>query len=201
MSYVGYIPIVKQFIHSLPPEHIPTLLEVGVDRGVSFFSLAVFLARTRKAFVACGVDVMVQEQVQLVLQNLDLAPEQRAFCVQGNSLEVLPKMVEQGIKFDVVMIDGDHNYHTVSQELGHLEDIVHPHSLVVIDDYDGRWAERDLWYAERGDYQDNQLVTRPVETEKHGVRAAVDEWLAAHPVWQKAQPVPGEAIVLLRTSA
>lgn len=202
MSYVGYIPLVKQYIYQhLPQEHVPSVLEVGIDKGTTLIPLIVFLARTRPVFLVVGVDVLVQESVHLTIANLDLTEQQQSFCIQGNSLEVLPKMVEQGMKFDVVLLDGDHNYYTLSKELEHLEQITHPHSLVVIDDYSGRWAEKDLWYAERDGYQEVKDVTKPVETEKHGVKAAVDEWLTAHPDWQSAQPIPGEPIMLMKKVA
>jgi predicted O-methyltransferase YrrM len=202
MSYHGLIPLVKQHIYQLPAGYAPSLLEVGVDRGVTFLTLSTFMARTRASFLALGIDVLVQEQVAIQLHHLDMkAPEQAAFCVQGNSLEVLPKLIEQGLKFDVVLIDGDHNYYTVSSELQHLEALVGPTSIVVIDDYEGRWAERDLWYAERAGYEGVKDATRPVETEKHGVKAAVDEWLAAHPEWAKSQPVPGEPVMLMKQVA
>jgi predicted O-methyltransferase YrrM len=199
VSYHGYIPLIKQYIHQqVPKERAPAILEVGIDRGVTLVPLVAFLARTRPAFNAVGVDILVQQQVQLVLQNLDLVQSQQAFCIEGNSLEVLPKMVEQGMKFDVILIDGDHNYHTVAEELKHLEALIQTGGLVIIDDYDGRWSERDLWYAERAGYEEVKIATTKVETEKHGVKPAVDEWLEAHPEWQKAQPVQGEPILLMR---
>lgn len=160
--------------------------------------LVAFLARTRQEFLAAGVDVKAQEQVGVMLTNLDLTPSQQCFYIEGNSLEVLPKMVEQSVKYDVVLLDGDHNYHTVAKEMAMLEDLTQPGALVIIDDYDGRWADRDLWYAERAGYEDNKNVTAPVETEKHGVKTAVDEWLDSHPEWQKAKPIPGEPILLMR---
>ena len=200
MSYVGYIPLVKQYIHQqLPKEHAPSILEVGVDRGTTLVPLVVFLARTRPQFIAMAVDIKLQEQVQLMLMNIDLVPQQQqVFCIEGNSLDALPQMVEQKMKFDVVLLDGDHNYYTVSKEMALLEDLTHPHSLVVIDDYDGRWSEKDLWYSQRPDYEGVKGSTAPVETEKHGVKAAVDEWLEAHPEWQKAKPIQGEPIILMR---
>ncbi len=199
MSYVGYIPLVKQFIHQqIPQDRAPTVLEIGIDKGTTLIPLAVFLARTRQQFTILGVDIKVQESVGLILSNLDLQAGQHVFCVEGNSLEVLPQMVEQKLKYDVVLLDGDHNYHTVSRELAQLDDLIHPTSLIIIDDYDGRWSEKDLWYAERPGYEDVKIATAKVETEKHGVKPAVDEWLAAHPEWQKAQPVPGEPVLLLR---
>jgi len=196
MSYHGYTPLVKRFLYSLP--HTPTVLEVGIDRGVTLIPLTAFLAATKKEFVVIGIDVMVQEPLQLTMQGLGLQEQQRLFLIQGNSLEVLPQLVKQQIKFDVLLLDGDHNYHTVSRELEHLEDLTYPHSIVIIDDYEGRWADRDLWYAQRPEYEKNEFVTQPVESEKHGVKPAVDEFLAAHPEWKTARPIPGEPIVLTR---
>jgi predicted O-methyltransferase YrrM len=160
--------------------------------------LAVFLARSTPEFLAVGVDVLVQEQVSIMLANIDMQPKQNAYLITGNSLQVLPKMVDQNMKFDLVLLDGDHNYHTVAHELKSIERLLHPHSAIVIDDYDGRWSERDLWYADRDGYQGNENVTKPIDTDKHGVKPAVDEWLAAHPEWHKMKPVPGEPVLLTR---
>jgi methyltransferase family protein len=199
MAYHGLITTVKQYIHQrVPQERAPTILEVGIDRGVSMIPLVVFLARTREAFAYVGVDIFVQEQVQVMLSHMDLTEHQQAYCAEGNSIEALPKMVEQGMKFDVVLLDGDHNYHTVAEELKHIEALTFPESIIIIDDYDGRWSERDLWYAERPGYEDNKLASKKVETEKHGVKPAVDEWLETHPEWQKFKPVPGEPVLLMR---
>ena len=189
----------KQYLHAqVPNDRVPRLLEIGIDRGVTLIPLSVFLARTRTKFEVIGVDVKVQDQVRIVAANLDLQPGQEVHLIEENSLNVLPRMVDQGMKFDAVMIDGDHNYHTVAEELKHLEGITHPWSLVVIDDYDGRWSERDLWYSERPEYGDVTIATAPVATDKHGVKPAVDEWLAAHPDWQLAKPVPGEPVILMK---
>lgn len=174
------------------------MLEVGVDRGVSFLTLVAFMARTKPEFLAVGVDILVQEQVNLMLQNLDLQPKQSAYLLEENSLTVLPKMVDQGMRFDVVLLDGDHNYHTVAREMELLDNLVNPGAVIVIDDYDGRWSDRDLWYAERPGYEAVKAASPRVETLQHGVKPAVDEWLSAHPTWQKIKPVPGEPIVLLQ---
>lgn len=196
MAYHGYIPLVKQYCHQL--KHPPSLLEVGVDRGVSFLPLVMFLARTKPEFLAIGVDIKVQDAVNIMLQHLDLQPKQSAYLIGGNSLAVLPQMVDQGMKFDVVMLDGDHNYHTVSTELKSIELLIHDQSIIVIDDYDGRWSDRDLFYADREDYKDNKLATPKVDTELHGVKPAVDEWLQAHPEWKVLKPVQGEPILLMK---
>ena len=202
MAYHGYITLVKQYLHQqVPRETPPSVLEIGVDRGVTFLSMVVFLARTRPTFTAIGVDIMVQEQVRVQLQHIDRNPGQSAYLIEDNSLAVLPKMVEQGMQFDVLFLDGDHNYHTVSQEMPLVGQLVRPGGIVVVDDYDGRWSERDLWYKEREGYEENKFATAKVDTDKHGVKPAVDEWLETHPDWQKAKPIGGEPLLLMRKAA
>jgi len=195
MAPHGYIPLIKQRLYA---SERPSFLEVGVDRGVTFLSVATFLARTKPQFVAVGVDVLVQEATQLLLNNLDLQQGQQAYLVNGNSLSVLPQMVEQKMKFDVIVLDGDHNYHTVSNELRHVAALLGDNGTIIIDDYDGRWSERDLWYAERLGYENVIDTTKKVETEKHGVRPAVDEWLSENPSWRLSKPIQGEPVVLSR---
>lgn len=198
MASHGYTYLIKSFIHQLPKEAVPSIIEVGVDRGVMWLPLVVFLARTRPKFLAIGVDILVQEQVSLMLQHFDLSPEQQAYLIESNSLEVLPKMVDQGMQFDVVLLDGDHNYHTVKHEMEHLNDLTTTSGIVVIDDCEGRWANRDLFYSERPGYENVSIATPRIDTDKHGVRPAVHEWLAANQNWQMSQPIPGEAVLLMR---
>jgi predicted O-methyltransferase YrrM len=196
MSYHGYLPVIKQYLAKLP--HPPSILEVGVDRGVTFTTLAYFLARSREQFLATGVDVLVQDQVKIMLVNMDLQEKQQVYVVEGNSLQVMPNMISQGMKFDVLLLDGDHNYHTVSKEMEYVDKLVYDHSIVIIDDYNGRWSDKDLWYSERPGYEGVGVTTQRVDTEKHGVKPAVDEWLAAHPEWHKVNPLGGEPILLTK---
>lgn len=196
MAYHGYTPLLKKQLYEL--KHPPRLLEVGVDRGVMFMTLVTFLVRTKESFIALGVDVLIQEQVKIMLHYLDRTEKHQAFLTQENSLEVLPKLVEQGMMFDALLIDGDHNYYTVSKELTHLEKLTAPGGIVLVDDYNGRWSERDLFYADREDYKGVTGTTKPVDTEKHGVKPAVDEWLLANPTWEALIPVQGEPVLLRR---
>lgn len=196
MSYHGYLSLVKQHLHSL--DNDPALLEIGVDRGVSFVTLAMFLARTRERFFALGIDVLVQEQVVIMLNNLDLLSTQKAIVSQGNSLEVLPKLVQSNMKFDVLLLDGDHNYHTVSQEMSYIDSLVSPKGIVIVDDYSGRWSERDLFYSERDEYKDVIGTTARVNTDHHGVKPAVDQWLLSNQSWELSQPIVGEPVLLRR---
>lgn len=150
-------------------------------------------------FVHIGVDIKIQDSVKLMIKYLGPSVSASTFLFEGNSLNLLPGLIDQNFTFDVVLLDGDHNYHTVSQELTYLEKLVNPDGIVVIDDYDGKWSTRDLWYAERQGYEDNKLVTTPVVGEKQGVKPAVDDWLVLNPNWILTKPIPeGEPVILSR---
>lgn len=197
MSYHGYIGIMKAVLsHN---NGIPQILEIGVDKGVTFLSLANWLARFKENFALVGVDVKVREEVVIMVQNIDRVQERQVVdLLEINSLDLLPRIVEAGHKFDLVLIDGDHNYHTVSKELSYLNAITHQNSVVIIDDVSGRWSEKDLFYSERDEYVNCELATKHVETEKHGVKAAVDEFLEANPDWKSHTPVKGEPLLITR---
>ncbi len=198
MSYHGYVPWLQKILAG-STKKIPTVLEVGIDRGVTLIPLVVALASSHESFLYVGVDIDVQESLQLTVRYLGPSVFNNTHMLQGNSLDVLPKLVEQNMKFDVILLDGDHNYHTVSNELKYLDALVDTTGIVVVDDYDGKWSTRDLWYAERPGYEKNESATRPVTTEKQGVKPAVDEWMQEHPTWHMAKPIQnGEPVLISR---
>jgi hypothetical protein len=64
---------------------------------------------------------------------------------KGTSLEVLPQVYTA---FDCILIDGDHNWYTVHQELqaifrGHL---LRPGGLIFFHDVEWPWGRRDMYY-------------------------------------------------------
>lgn len=176
------------------------MLEIGVDRGVTFLTLVTFLARTQQSFFALGVDVNVQEQVSIMLEHIDLDKRsgQVAALLESNSLDALPKMLAQGMKFNVILLDGDHNYHTVSQEMPLVAELLAPDGILIVDDYNGKWSDRDLFYSEREGYENVTCATPRIATEKHGVKPAVDDWLSANPGWIASSPMEGEPVLLMR---
>jgi predicted O-methyltransferase YrrM len=201
MAAHGYLNSIKRYLQYVEN---PSVIEIGVDRGVMFLTLAYFLVRTKQKFDITGVDIMVQEQLAVMAANIDLASlEQKIRLYQENSLSLMPKITEEirlGNRkpFDVMLIDGDHNYYTVQKELSLLNDLTHENSIVIIDDYAGRWSERDLHYFDRPEYVNCKIATPKVDTEKHGVRPAVDEFLDTNLNWKTAQPINGEPVVLFR---
>jgi len=134
--------------------------------------------------------------------------QQQCYLYERNSLDFLPELEANSNKFDVVLLDGDHNYYTVKRELQNIKYITHENSIVICDDYEGRWSHHDLFYSEREGYEANELATdrefalslrHEDELGKCGVKPAIDEFLRQEK-WFSAQPVKGEPIVLCRSA-
>lgn len=195
MAYHGYIPHIKKFLTSIDA---PKVLEIGLDKGITTIPLITFLIRAHRNFEFIGVDILLQESLVTILNNIDYLEGQKVKLSQENSMEFLPKLSESGQKIDVILIDGDHNYHTVKNELRYLDDISKSNTVVIIDDYHGRWSDKDMWYKERPGYENVSVATNPLMTEKQGVKSAVDEFLEQNSNWFLSCPIKGEPVVLTK---
>ena len=172
------------------------ILEIGVDTGISLFALVNNLNMLQTPFSYVGVDVKIQNHVDLMKYMFFQAkPENSVNLIEQNSLSYLPTLNE---KFDIILLDGDHNYETVSQECNYLSKLMHEDTIVVVDDYDGRWAYKDLYYSEREDYKENTLVTKKInQSEQQGVKPAIDEFIEKNEDIISVKFMQGEPIVLL----
>ena len=157
------------------------------------------MSKNHEKFLFFGVDINIQESLKITLMNFDFSEGQNVNLCLGNSLDILPKLAKEESKFDVVLLDGDHNYYTVSKELSYLNNLTHDKSLVIVDDYHGRWSENDLWYSDRQDYKDISIATKSFTTDKHGVKPAVDEFISNNPSWKLSSFIQGEPILLSRS--
>ena len=190
MAYHGYIPLIHEFLKEF---ETPKVLEIGVWTGVTTFSLLHRLSITHKKFEYTGIDVNIRADVVETLKYMGI-PTQCYSLIEENSLEQLDKMSG---KFDVILIDGDHNYPTVKRELQKIIDFCHNETMIICDDYHGKWSDKDLYYGEREEYAQNFKTTQRIDEGKQGVRPAVDEFLEAHPNWFGITFVKGEPLVLL----
>lgn len=196
MAYHGYIHFLKNFLKS--KKEPPSVLEIGVDRGVTCIPVITCLSKIHPQSLYLGVDILLQDSLKLTINYLDESVKKVAWLLEGNSLEILPSILNQGLKFDVILIDGDHNYHTVSQEMTFVDRLLKNQGIVIVDDYDGKWSERDLFYSERPGYESINNLTKRLKTEKEGVKPAVDDWLVNNQNWEKIKLLEGEPILLKR---
>ena len=199
MSYTGLTYIMTEYCRQL--EH-PRILEIGVDRGQTALPLIANLLQHTQKFKYLGVDIRNEAVLHVQLDQLygakfpepprvSFSPEDAwnvCYLFETNSLDVLPRLCsDPTIKFDLVLLDGDHNYATVKQELEYLKQLTHPLSLIVCDDYHGRHAGKDSYYRDYDNHKDLQHLHKDLQSKegKAGVNHAIDDFLAENPTWHK----------------
>jgi hypothetical protein len=192
MSYLGYTGIVSRYLSLIDS---PTVLEIGVDRGQTSIPLIHNLCCTNGDFKWVGIDVriddcLVEQLAQMshvrILQDdlMDMtSPEWNCSYVHADSLNIMPKLSDAGLSFDLIMIDGDHNYETVSLELECASNMAFGSTLILVDDYSGKWEGKDLFYKDRNTHAENSKLRDLKPGVKQGVNNAVDDWLADNPEW------------------
>lgn len=113
-------------------------LEVGVNEGTS---LEVVIAEcpTIKSltlvdmwgFEYCGTGRGSNAHIAEMLNRLNYMGETR--FMDGNSHDILPQLIKEGAKFDLVTIDGDHSYEGGEQDLIDGWQLVRPKGWIVFD--------------------------------------------------------------------
>ena len=193
MSYSGYVPFLCEYTTLLykKKQREIRILEIGVLQGTTTFSMATNLIHLQIPCHITGVDVYIRAEVkEQKLRTLGL--NLTVSLVEENSLNYLKSRCEElallddtadtaHLKYDIILIDGDHNYSTVSQECDYIKDLIHPHTILLFDDVDSKkFGFTDAFYAEDPEYVDNSLATKTVSTDKKGVWSAVNEFAAAN---------------------
>jgi hypothetical protein len=194
MAYHSYVKSVQRHLSTIEN---PSVLEIGLNVGEVYNEIAKYLCENKQEFSLFGVDVIVQGPVRNTIDELKRTENQRCELFEENSLSFLPNFVQMNKKLDVWFIDGDHNYYTVSNELTYVDKITHDKSVIILDDYFGRFSERDFFYSEEHTHSSCDIATKRINTEKHGVRPAVDEFLANNQKWF-SKPDPLMPIVLCK---
>lgn len=114
-------------------------LEVGVNEGTS---LEVVIAECPTIKSLTLVDMWGFEyggtgrgnnaHIVELLNRLNYTGETR--FMDGNSHDILPQLIKEGAKFDLVTIDGDHSYEGGEQDLIDGWQLVRPKGWIVFDD-------------------------------------------------------------------
>ena len=201
MSYRGYIPyMVKQMLikrkYKQKTEGAGTdtkvrILELGIADGVTAFSVCTNLMLLDCPYSYDGVDIRfspsLREQYNNTIglwENLTLHCQNTLRFLDPETTNVLAQP-----KYDLVLIDGDHNYQTVKTECELLTKFIDKNTILIFDDYSGKYAETDSYYADHEGYENNTLATPAalsLEGSPSGVKAAVDDFIATNPEWRAA---------------
>ena len=201
MSYMGFAPLMTAYCRDMTAllkaqniERPVLILEIGVDTGQTTIPLMSNLVNEGIEFTWLGIDVRFDstfcQQVMMMkgVDHIDVKGSlnrSKAIYKIQNSLEFLKKESDRWA-FDLVLIDGDHNYDTVKEELSYLNDITHDLSLVVMDDYNGKHTGKDDWYSDKDSHMNLKDISNHLDKSenKGGVKRAVDEFLEDNPEWE-----------------
>jgi hypothetical protein len=128
--------VINPIIVSTRPEII---VEIGSLSGESTFKLLDYSKY-------CGAQTIIVEPLPLFdVQTLQQNYGDSAKVMQMLSLEALPQIE----KYDLLLIDGDHNWYTVYNELKHAErmaDQIGRFPIVLLHDTDWPYSRRDMYY-------------------------------------------------------
>ena len=215
MAYHGYIDFISKFAGSFSN---PTILEIGVDKGQTLFPVTNYLTKvcnsSERRFLYTGVDVLLRDHVKIASHHIN-AENWRNEVKNGfiqlyeeNSLSVLPRIASDGFKYSTVLVDGDHNYKTVSEELKFAQALVSEEGIIICDDYDGEGGSQDEYFSEQdGNFYDESEINENIQNlmtrgsvdcgQKVGVKGAVDEFLENNPEWDTYKFYTGEPPIIL----
>jgi hypothetical protein len=196
MSYLGFTKVVSSFAEILKSQNkgTVTILEIGVDRGQTTIPLLHNLVANEVDFVYVGVDIRSDPTVVEQFMQMDgIRPHYQGsehenpncYYIIQNSLDWLPQFTEKNpdFKFDIILLDGDHNYQTVTKELSYFNQLTLPHSLCVLDDYYGKYAHKDDYYADKPSHDGLDHKNFDRTHEKKGMQQAVQDFLNQEPGW------------------
>ena len=174
-----------KILNSLKPKRI---LEIGVFEG----------ANTAKILGWCKSNGSHLTSVDPCEWTGDVLPKSFRAPYKNNSLKLTPKYLiniyEKAIekfwsvkkktsldylknekkKFDLIILDGDHNYYTVLNELNSLKKNFNKNFCILLHDIYGKWARNDKYY------NISEIPKRFRYSEKEGVMEAVDEFLRSN---------------------
>lgn len=197
MAHHGYIPFADEYLKFF---NKPSVLEVGIEYGITTFSMLNRLESNPNPFSYIGIDIFIQPTVRETLKYMGLNFENNHIAFyEKNSLDLLPAMIDSKFNFDLVFLDGDHNYYTVEKELNYLKSLIHKNSIIICDDYHGRWKDKDGFYSEKEHLKNSPLATKRSDlthSDKQGVNNAIDDFLDKNPEYKNTTLIQGEPTVL-----
>jgi len=105
-----------------------TILEVGTNTGISSIVFARALQDNRILGKITTIDIDSEALKKARAQMERARLERYIEVVEGNSLDVLPRILKASSSFDLCFLDGDHRFETVNAEF----ELVRPHCRYVL---------------------------------------------------------------------
>lgn len=112
-------------------ESINNVMEIGFNAG---HSAELFLS-SNKNINLVSFDIGYHNYVQLGKQFIDKTYPDRHKLIIGNSLDTVPEYFKkENTKFDLIFIDGGHDYHIAINDILNCKNLAHNKTIVILDD-------------------------------------------------------------------
>ena len=127
----GYCRSIFEFCQ----EHqFKTILEVGFDSGSS--ALAILRALPKATLLSIDIASELPMAASLIQRNIPDWEARHVFMRNADSRTLLPVMVQDGHKFDMVYVDGDHEYEPAKSDIENAWKLLDNGGYLVVDDAD-----------------------------------------------------------------
>ncbi len=135
---------VKDLIHFTTKPHIQ-VMEIGFNGG---HSAEIFL-KNNPTLHLTSFDLGAHPYVLKAKEYIDLTYPNRHTLILGDSTITIPNFVKENPnkKFDILFIDGGHDYKIAKSDINNCYHLAHKESIVIMDDtiytkyWDARWTE------------------------------------------------------------
>ena len=109
-----------------------SVMEIGFNGG---HSAETFL-KNNNSLTLTSFDLGFHDYVPVAKEYIDITFPNRHTLVLGDSRETLPKFIKNNPdkKFDVIFIDGGHDYEVASTDMTNCFHLAHENTIVIIDD-------------------------------------------------------------------
>ena len=111
---------------------LTTAKKISPSRHINYVGVDLFEANFSKTIAKSEVSLTPKNKLH-VEEYLKI-PGVSVSLFEGYSSDILPNLV-QGIKFDLIIIDGGHSYATVQNDFENSLNLLHQKGAIIFDDY------------------------------------------------------------------
>lgn len=141
----NFPPQTNDFVKYARLPEVINILEIGFNAG---HSAATFLSASSKVKVT-SFDIGIHDYLKIGKKFIDRKFPNRHTLILGNSLETIPQYYKNNpeMKFDLLFIDGNHEYDFAIGDLNNCKLLAHKNSYVILDDttYEERGQKMVRW--------------------------------------------------------